>query len=86
MFPIGYRMKSGYVKTSPSEVVASAILWEQIPDALRAHAMPCFTLIGYAEGGKITTKTHDAFEVIDDSFSDLLKRVLSWLDFFLAYY
>ena len=32
-------MKSGYVKISPSKVVASAIHLEQIPEALRAHAM-----------------------------------------------
>ena len=31
-------------------------------------------------------QSNDAFEVIDDSISDLLKRVLSRLDFFLAFY
>ena len=31
-------------------------------------------------------QSHESFEVTDDSFSDVLKRVLSRLDPFLAYY
>ena len=56
-------MKSEYVKINPSEVVASAILWEQIPDALKEHAKLHLDWLSGRRKKYQLRQSHDAFEV-----------------------